>query len=48
MTTTSAQKAIQQAQQQFDPFLASFLDLLRIPSVSTDPAYKIDKSAATI
>ncbi len=42
MTTTSAQKAIQQAQQQFDPFLASFFDLLRIPSVSTDPAYKAD------
>jgi acetylornithine deacetylase/succinyl-diaminopimelate desuccinylase-like protein len=42
VTTTSAQKAIQHAQQQFDPFLDSFLDLLRIPSVSTDPAYKTD------
>ena len=42
MSPASAQLAIEHARQQLDPFLESFLDLLRIPSVSTDPAYKAD------
>ena len=39
---TSAQNAIEYAHAHREPYMAGFLELLRIPSVSTDPAYKAD------
>ena len=37
---TSVQKAIEHAYAQREPYMEGYLDLLRIPSVSTDPAFK--------
>ena len=37
---TSAQKTIDYAHANHEPYMAGFVELLRIPSVSTDPAYK--------
>ncbi len=39
---TAAQKALEQAQTKRDAYMAGFQELLRIPSVSTDPAYKAE------
>ncbi|MFN8447086.1 MAG: M20/M25/M40 family metallo-hydrolase [Anaerolineae bacterium] len=39
---TSAQPAIDHARASRDAYMAGFLELLRIPSVSTDPAYKAE------
>jgi acetylornithine deacetylase/succinyl-diaminopimelate desuccinylase-like protein len=39
---TSSQNAIEHAHANHAPYMAGFLELLRIPSVSTDPAYKAD------
>src|SRR5262245_25510943 len=40
--TTAAGKAIEYAHSRQDEFLNGFKELLSIPSVSTDPAYKAD------
>jgi acetylornithine deacetylase/succinyl-diaminopimelate desuccinylase-like protein len=39
---TSAQNALDYAHAHHEPYMAGFQELLRIPSVSTDPAYKAD------
>ncbi|MCC6804754.1 MAG: dipeptidase [Anaerolineae bacterium] len=39
---TPAQKAIEHAHAHHETYMASYLELLRIPSVSADPAYKAD------
>lgn len=39
---TPAQKAIEHAHAHHDAYMAGFVELLRIPSVSADPAYKAD------
>ena len=39
---TEAQKAIDYAHAHHEPYMAGFLELLRIPSVSTDPSYKAE------
>ena len=39
---TSAQPAIEHAHANRETYMAGYLELLRIPSVSTDPAFKAE------
>ena len=39
-TNTAIQKTVEHARASYDTFMEGFKELLRIPSISTDPAYK--------